>query len=201
MATNTKTDAKFNGPDLNLDIRQRVDPRRQASFSLANRLRRLTWGVVYVLLFRPSPRPCHRWRAFLLRGFGANLGRDCHVYPKVKIWAPWNLMLDDQAGIADDVICYSMAPIILGKRVIVSQGAHLCTGTHDYESADFQLYALPIQVEEDAWLCAECFVGPGVTIGAGAVIGARAVVTKSMPAWTVCAGNPCRPLKTRIVRP
>ncbi len=141
MATNTKTDAKFNGPDLNLDIRQRVDPRRQASFSLANRLRRLTWGVVYVLLFRPSPRPCHRWRAFLLRGFGANLGRDCHVYPKVKIWAPWNLMLDDQAGIADDVICYSMAPIILGKRVIVSQGAHLCTGTHDYESAEVQALA------------------------------------------------------------
>lgn len=181
-------------------ILENIDPHTQPSFSLHNRLMRAGWSVVYSLLFRPSPRPCHAWRAFLLRAFGARLGSHCHVYPEAKIWAPWNLVMDDHAGMADGVTCYSMATVTLGKKVVVSQGAHLCTGTHDYESPSFQLYALPITVGDEAWLCAECFLGPGVTIGEGAVIGARSVVTKDMPAWTVCAGQPCKPIKSRIIR-
>ena len=181
-------------------ILKNSDPYTKPSFTLRNRLRRLSWGIVYVLFFRPSPRVLHAWRAFLLRCFGAKLGKQCHVYPKARIWAPWNLDLDDYVGIADDVICYSMAKIRLGKHVIVSQGTHLCTGTHDYEDINFQLYAIPITIEAKAWLCAECFIGPGVTIGEGSVIGARSVVMKSMPAWMVCAGHPCKPLKPRLVR-
>ena len=174
-----------------------IDPYTQPSFALKNRLLRLFWGICYVLLFRPSPRPLHAWRAFLLRCFGAKIGKGCHVYPRVQIWAPWNLELADQVGIADGVICYSMALIAIGTRVVISQGAHLCTGTHDYENPTFQLYARPIHIEAQAWLCADCFVGPGVTIGEGAVIGARAVATKDMPPWSVCAGNPCKPIKPR----
>ena len=177
-----------------------TDPFTKPSFSVGNRLRRVVWNVAYTFLFRPSPRPCHAWRTFLLRAFGAAIGKQCHVYPKVKIWAPWNLVMDDCAGMADDVTCYSMATVTLGKKVVVSQGAHLCTGTHDYESSSFQLYAQPIVVGDNAWLCAECFIGPGVTIGEGAVIGARSVVTKDMPTWMVCAGQPCKPLKNRVIR-
>lgn len=177
-----------------------VDPYRSPSFSIGNRLARLAWGIVDSTLFRFSPRPFHGWRAFLLRCFGAKLGKGCHVYPGARIWAPWNLVMEDEAGMADGVTCYSMATITLGRRVVVSQGAHLCTGTHDYESPKFQLYALPISVGANAWLCAECFIGPGVVIGEGAVIGARSVVTKSMPERMVCAGNPCKPIKPRIQR-
>jgi putative colanic acid biosynthesis acetyltransferase WcaF len=177
-----------------------IDPRTQASFSLGDRIRRASWGVVYNLLFRTSPRPLHAWRAFLLRLFGAKLGQHCHVYAKVKIWAPWNLVMDDYACMADDVICYSIATVTLGAKAIVSQGTHLCTGTHDYEDPAFQLYALPITIGERAWICAESFIGPGVTVGEGAVIGARSVVTKDMPPWMICAGTPSKPLKRRIMR-
>jgi putative colanic acid biosynthesis acetyltransferase WcaF len=90
-----------------------------------------------------------------------------------------------------------MAPVVLGERAVVSQGVHLCTGSHDYESENFQLFARPIEIGADAWICAEAFLGPGVTIGDGAVIGARSVVTRDQPSWTVCAGNPCRPIKPR----
>lgn len=137
----------------------------------------------------------------MLRCFGATIGAGCRVYPGVRLWAPWNLVMGDGSVLADGVDCYSMATVTLGARAIVSQGGHLCAGGHDYESRNFQLVAEPISIGAHAWLCAGAFVGPGVTVGAGAVIGARAVVVKDMPAWTVCAGNPCRPLKPRLFRP
>lgn len=181
-------------------ILEKIDPYTQPSFSLKNRLARLIWGFVYILFFRTSPRPLHKWRSFLLRCFGANIGKDCHVYPHAIIWAPWNLIMADNAGIADDVNCYCIEVITLGKKVVVSQGTYLCTGTHDYEDPNFQLYAKPISIGDNAWLCAESFIHPGVTIGEGTVIGARSVVTKDMPAWTVCAGNPCKPIKPRKIQ-
>jgi putative colanic acid biosynthesis acetyltransferase WcaF len=173
------------------------DPAVQPSFSVGNRVRRTIWNLTYAILFRPSPRPLHAWRAFLLRLFGAQIGRGCHVYPKVRIWAPWNLVVEDLAGVADDVTLYSMGKITLGERCVVSQGAHLCAGTHDYNDPSFRLIALPIVIGSKAWICAEAFVGPGVTVGEGAVIGARSVVIKDAPPWMVCAGNPCRPIKRR----
>jgi len=99
--------------------------------------------------------------------------------------------------VGDGAILYSQGMIRLGRRTVVSQGAHLCAGTHDYEQPGFPLITRPITVSANAWLAAECFIMPGVTIGEGAVIGARSVVTKDMPAWMVCAGHPCRPLKPR----
>lgn len=172
-------------------------PFEGASFSRRNRLARLAWQMVYALLFRPTPPPLHAWRRWLLRSFGANIAAGCHIYSDALIWAPWNLHMASQSCLGPRVICYSMAPITLGERVVVSQGAHLCTGTHDYTSPSFCLYAKPISIGADAWICTDAFVGPGVQIGNGAVVGARSVVTRDQPAWMVCAGNPCRPLKPR----
>lgn len=171
------------------------------SFSWQNRLRRLAWNCAAVFLFRFSPRPCHGWRAFLLRLFGARLGGGCHIYSRAVIWAPWNLVCADEVCIADQVTVYNQAIITLGQRVVISQGSHLCTGTHNYESPGFELVAFPIEIGRQVWVCAESFVGPGVRIGEGAVIGARSVVLKDMPPWMVCAGHPCRPLKPRRLEP
>jgi len=168
------------------------------SFPVSDRIRRLAWNFVWQVLFHPSPRVLHGWRRWLLRMLGARVGRGVHVYPGVRIWAPWNLELDDECGVGDGVILYSQGMIRLGRQAVVSQGAHLCAGTHDYEQPGFPLVTKPIIVGANAWLAAECFIMPGVTIGEGAVIGARAVVTKDMPAWTVCAGHPCAPIKPRI---
>lgn len=181
-------------------IRNGIDPFAQASFGLKNRIGRALWGGVYLLFFQWTPRPAHGVRAALLRVFGATIGKGCHIYPTAKIWAPWNLVMADQSSLADGVHCYSMARITLGKRVVVSQRAHLCAGTHDYASPNFQLQAFPITIADQAWICTEAFVGPGVEIGEGAVIGARAVVTKSVSPWTVCGGNPARPIKQRVIR-
>jgi putative colanic acid biosynthesis acetyltransferase WcaF len=171
------------------------------SFSLRNRAARALWSAVWLLLFRISPRPFHAWRCFLLRCFGAKLGRGCHIYPGVIVWAPWNLECGDNVGAGDRAILYNQARITLGNGSVISQGAHLCTGTHNYNSEKFELLAFPIRIGARAWVCAEAFVHPGIEVGEGAVIGARAVVTEDMPAWMVCAGHPCQPIKARLKVP
>ncbi|MCA1763924.1 MAG: putative colanic acid biosynthesis acetyltransferase [Flavobacteriales bacterium] len=168
------------------------------SFSLKNRLGRLIWNIFYIVGFRYSPRPFHGWRAQMLRTFGADVGKGVHIYPGAKIWAPWNLKLGDRCGIADGTILYSQGLITVGKNAVVSQGAHICAGTHDYTVPGFPLQTAPIRIEDYAWIAAEVFVHPGVTISEGAVIGARSVVNSDMPAWMVCAGFPCKPIKPRI---
>jgi putative colanic acid biosynthesis acetyltransferase WcaF len=169
------------------------------SFSLGNRLARVAWGIAAALLFRPSPRPLHAWRALLLRAFGASIGKGVHVYPGARIWAPWNLEIADGAGVANGAILYTQGKITIGKKAVISQGAHLCAGTHDFTHPGFPLVTKPIVIGDHVWIAAEAFVHPGVTIGEGTVVGARSVVTKSLPPWKVCSGFPAAPLKDRVL--
>lgn len=174
-----------------------TDTHTGPSFPLRNRIARACWNMVHLFLFRPSPVFLHGWRSWLLRCFGAKVGRCVHVYPGVRIWAPWNLVIGDEAGIGNGAILYSQDLIHIGRRAVVSQGAHLCTGTHDHTRPEHPLRTRPISIGDHAWVAAEAFVHPGVVIGEGAVIGARAVVHRDMPAWMVCAGHPCRPVGPR----
>jgi len=166
-------------------------------FGLKNRLARIIWAFVYLGAFRWTPRPAHAWRAMLLRGFGAKLGRAVHVYPMAKIWAPWNLEIGDRSGIGDGVILYTQGKITIGRDCVISQGAHLCTGTHDYHDPAFPLITKPIVVQDHVWVAAEAFIHPDVTLAEGCVIGARSVVTKDTEAWTVYSGFPAKKIGMR----
>jgi putative colanic acid biosynthesis acetyltransferase WcaF len=192
--------AEANMPVAFQPAAEKNDSFTQASFSLKNRIGRVVWNFVYAIFFRPSPAVLHGWRSFLLKCFGARVGKGVHVYPKAKIWAPWNVELKDQCGIANGVTLYSQGMITIGYRAVISQDSYICTGTHDYTLKGQPLITFPIVIGDNAWVAAGAFVSPGVTIGEGAVIGARSVVTKSMPAWMVCAGHPCKPLKERVMK-
>ena len=169
------------------------------SFSLKNRIYRIIWSITYLLLFRISPKPLHSWRSLVLRLFGAKIGKGVHVYPKVEIWAPWNLIIGDESGIANGVILYSQDKIVIGKKVVISQGSHLCTGTHNFNKKGFPLITKPITIGDLVWIAAEVFIHPGIVIGSGAVIGSRSVVTKNVNPWMVCSGFPCVELKKRVI--
>lgn len=173
-----------------------VDP----FFSLKNRLLRALWGVVCMLLFQPSPIIFHAWRRFLLRIFGAKVGKGVRVYPKVKIWAPWNLVLGDYVGVGNGANLYNMALIEIGEYSVISQEAYLCAGSHDISTIDFTLIREPIIVGKRCWVCAQTFIGLGVNIPDGCVIGARAVLVKSVKQpWSVWAGNPAKCINVRVL--
>lgn len=175
------------------------DPYRSASFSLSNRIMRQVWNIVWLLFFRTTPRPCHAWRAGLLKLFGAKIGKGTHIYPRARVWAPWNLVTGQCVGIADDVTVYNMDRIEIGDYSVISQGTHLCGGSHDYNSKNFQLYARPIIIGSHVWICAESFISLGATVADGVVVGARSVVTKSLSEpWSVYAGHPAHKLKDRL---
>jgi len=173
------------------------DPYLRPAFSRANRLRRLAWNLAWAILYRPSPRPFHAWRALLLRAFGATLGPNCHFYPRSKVWAPWQLHCADQVTAADDAEIYNPAPITLGSHAILSQSAYLCGATHDYNSPDFPLIAHPITLGAYVWICAHASVSPGVRIGEGAILGLGSVATHDLAPWTVYAGVPAIRIKDR----
>jgi putative colanic acid biosynthesis acetyltransferase WcaF len=176
-----------------------TDPYLRPAYSSTNRLRRFAWSLVYTLLFRPSPRPLHGWRAFLLRCFGAHLGANVHVYPTARIWAPWNLICDDVACIGEDAIVYNPKPVRLGTHAIISQYAYICGATHDYEDPSFTLVAYEMTLGPYSWICARASVQPGVQIGEGAVLALGSVATRNLEPWTVYGGVPARRIKARHV--
>lgn len=172
--------------NVNIDV---TANRRARKWSRSALVARVCWGLCWPL-FRFSPRPFWMWRVWLLRGFGAKIGQDVHIYPTVRIMLPWNLHVDDQVAIGDYAILYALGPIRIGARATVSQYAHLCAGSHDLRDRARALQCPPIAIDADAWICADAFVGPGVQIGAGAVIGARAVAMKDVPMGATGIGNP-----------
>ena len=157
----------------------------------------LVWLIVQSTIFDIFPRPFHGWRCLLLRLFGAKIGRSVKIRPGVRIEFPWRLTIGDYSAIGDNVWLYNLAPIIIGKHSVISQYAKLVTGSHDPHSCRFELLVKPIIIGNYAWIGANSFVFPGVTIEEGALLGACSAACKDIPSWTICAGNPATFIKKR----
>lgn len=176
---------------------RRLPLRRHPGIGFGNKIARGLWGLVWLTLFRPSPRPMHGWRSLLLRMFGARIGRGARVYASARVWAPWNLEMGDGSCIGDFVDCYSVDRVVLEPGSTVSQYSYLCTASHDFTLRSHPLVTAPIRIGASAWVAADVFVGPGVSVGDGAVVGARSSVFADVPAWRVMAGSPPRDLGPR----
>ena len=160
---------------------------------------RVLWGMVRPF-FHFSPRPFFGWRRFLLRLFGARIGSEVHIYNSATIYMPWNLEVGDWSSIGEHAFIYNLGRVTIGSKTTISHRAHLCAGTHDYTDRSLPLLKLPITIQDSAWVCADVFVGPGVTVGEGAVVGARSVVVKDVEPWMVVAGNPAIAIKKREMK-
>lgn len=171
------------------------------ALSRKNKMVRMLWTVVWGVFARPLPRSVGSgWKRFLLRLFGAKIDATAIVYSSAKVYYPANLTMGAYACLASDVDCYNVAPVTIGANSTVSQGAYLCTASHDITDPLNPLVTKPIVIEDQAWVAAGAFVGMGVTIGQGAVVGACAAVFKDVEPWTVVGGNPAKFIKKRILK-
>ncbi|MBN8484717.1 MAG: putative colanic acid biosynthesis acetyltransferase [Sphingomonadales bacterium] len=183
-----------------LDARSTRPMEGGASFSLANRLTRVAWGLAWLMFARFTPPPLHGWRRLILRAFGARVAKGARVHASVSIWLPANLELGENCLIGPRARIYNQGQIRIGARTIVSQGAQLCASTHDVNDPHFQLVLRPITIGEQCWVAADAFVGPGVTMHDRSVLAARAVLFTDAQADTIYRGNPAEVLKPRRLR-
>jgi len=169
----------------------------RSPYSTSEKVRRLLWALVQATLFRLSFHSWYGWRRALLSAFGARLDPVVRIRRTVRVECPWNLSIGHDSAIGDRVTLYCLGPVSIGARVTVSQGAHLCAGTHDYAKRSMPLVRPLIHVGDDAWICTEAFVGPKVTVGAGAILGARSIAMRSLDPWYIYARNPAVAVRPR----
>jgi putative colanic acid biosynthesis acetyltransferase WcaF len=167
-------------------------------FSRREQIGRVLWWIGGFVLFQCSPRPMYAWRRWVLRLFGARVGTRASIQRSVRIELPWNLDIGRHSTLGEGVWVHNLGKVHIGDYVTISQRVFLCTGTHDYTRPEFDILRKPITIQRGAWIAADVFIGPGVTIGEDAVIGVRSVVLKDMPNGMVCVGHPCVPLKPRM---
>jgi len=158
------------------------------------------WWIVQGTLFRLSPQFMYSWRRLLLRPFGANIGKNVLIRSTVKILYPWNLTIGDWSWIGDGVTLYNMAEINVGENCVISQNSYLCTGSHDHTKQSFDIFANPINIQDEVWIAADVFIAPGVIIGTGTVVGFRSTVYKDLPPKMICYGSPAKAIKSRLTQ-
>lgn len=176
----------------------KVEPVHVSPWTVRERIARQLWYMVQATVFRYSFYNAFRWRRFLLRMFGATLEPDVRIRPSVRVEVPWNLTIGPNSSVGDFAILYCLGRVTLGRRVTISQYAHLCAGTHETNTRRMLLLRPPITIGDDAWIAADVFVGPGVTIGARTLVGARSSVFGDLPADVVAVGSPAKAVRARV---
>ena len=162
---------------------------------------RLVWGIMWPMGTWFLPRSMGMgWKRTLLRMFGAKIHPTANIYSSAKIYYPANLTMEEYSCLASEVDCYNVAQIVVGANTTVSQGAYLCTASHDVTDPMNPLITAPIVLKDQAWVGAKAYIGMGVTIGQGAVVGATASVYKDVEPWTIVGGNPAKFIKKREIK-
>lgn len=186
-----------------LDAKSYVDLRRydQSDFDRGrSNWYIILWWLVQAIAFPLSLHNFNGFRAWLLRLFGAKIGQNVVIRPTARFTYPWKIAIGDYSWIGDDVVLYSVDLIAIGSHCVISQKSYLCTGSHDIKDPAFGLITAPIEIGNGVWVATDCFIAPGVTIGANSVIGARSSVFRSIPMGRVAWGTPCIPRQNRTMR-
>ncbi len=157
----------------------------------------MAWGIIQATVFRCSFHNAYGWRRWWLQRFGAAVHGTARIRRTVRIECPWNLTIGEDSSVGDRAQLYCLGPVTIGAHTTISQGSHLCAGTHDHTASSMTLLRRPIVIGSDCWIAAEAFVGPGVSVGDGAILGARAVAFKDLAPWTIHRGNPAQFVRDR----
>ena len=156
------------------------------------------WWIVNATIFRWSPQFLYGWRRFLLRLFGAEIGKNVLVRSSVIVTYPWKLDIGDYTWVGEGCVLYNLGNIKIGKNVAIAHSVYINTGGHDYTKLTFDIFSKPVFIEDECWLTNDVYIAPGVTVGRGTIVGARSSVLQSLPAGKICVGTPAKPIKNRL---
>jgi putative colanic acid biosynthesis acetyltransferase WcaF len=146
-------------------------------------------AMKWLFFLNPVPWPS-TLRIAILRIFGARIGERVVIRSNVNVTFPWRLEVGDDVWLGEEVLILSLAPVMIKSNVCISQRAFLCTGSHDFRAANFDLITKPITVRSGSWVAAQAFIAPGVEIGEGSMVAAGSVVSESVPPKCLVRGNP-----------
>lgn len=165
----------------------------------ASRIKQVCWYFVNILFFKNPLVVFSTLKAFLLRRFGAKLGKGVVIKPSVNIKFPWKLQVGDHSWIGEEVWIDNLSDVIIGKNVTLSQGCLILTGSHDHTRTSFDFLSYPIRIDDGVWIGAKAIVTGGITCGTHCILGAGSVAEKGMEPYTIYKGNPAIPVLTRKI--
>jgi putative colanic acid biosynthesis acetyltransferase WcaF len=151
---------------------------------------------VFINSYLPIPVAFKR---LVLRIFGAKIGSNVTIKPKVNIKYPWLLSVGSNVWIGEEVWIDNLTDIVIKNNVCISQGAMLLAGNHNYKSPTFDLEIGKILIEDGVWIGAKSVVCFGVTCGAHAVLTVSSVATKHLEPYGIYQGNPAQWVRTRTI--
>ena len=159
------------------------------------------WFFLGQPLLRSALIPSSGFRSWLLRLFGARIGKNVYMKPGLRVKFPWYLAVGDYSWLGEDLWIDNLAQVTIGPHVCLSQGVYLCTGNHDWSLTNMKLFRKPIVCERGSWVGARAVVCPGVVIGEGAIVTVGSVAAKSVPPYEIHAGNPAAFVRRRVLKP
>lgn len=163
----------------------------------ASKAKEMLWYAVKVVFFLSAIPYPSRFKVFLLKAFGAKVGKGLVIKPRVNIHFPWKLAVGDNVWIGEEVFFLNFELLTIGNNVCISQKVFVCGGNHDYKDPTMPYRNGVIVLEDGSWVGAASFVGPNVKIGINTIVSVGSIVTKSLPENGVFGGNPLQLVKQR----
>jgi len=164
-----------------------------------NAIKRALWYYVNLVFLKSSLLPSSKLKVFLLRLFGAKIGKNVNIKPGVSVKYPWHLTIGNYAWIGENVWIDCLVAITIGDNACISQGAVLLTGSHNYKKETFDLITQPVTLADGVWIGAGAIVNLGVTAASHAMLTSGSVANKNLEAYSIYQGNPAVKIRERIM--
>jgi putative colanic acid biosynthesis acetyltransferase WcaF len=161
-------------------------------------VKRILWHFTNGIFFKTFFH-FYSLKVWLLRLFGAKVGKNVVIKPHVNIKYPWNISIGDNVWIGEEVWIDSLDKVVIGNDVCISQGALLLCGNHNYKKTTFDLMVGKIILEDGVWIGAKSVVCANVICYTHSVLGVLSVATKNLDPYAIYRGNPAERVKERNV--
>lgn len=157
----------------------------------------LLWFYVNAIFMQSKLNPFSGFKVFLLRIFGAKIGKGVVIKPGVNVKYPWKLILGDYVWIGEDVWIDNLDDVIIGSNVCLSQGVMLLCGNHNFKKSTFDLKIGKIEIRDGVWIAAKSTVTQNVVCENHCVLSVNSVASTNLESHAIYRGNPAKKVSYR----